>query len=296
MANAFSRSWEITKLSFDVMKKDKELFAFPILSGIFSLIFVIAMLFPTVIVSLIHNVQPSFVSGGMFYLTIFIIYFGLAFISIFFNVCVVYTVKKRFEGGNSTFGEAIGFAFSRIHLIFSWSIISATVGLILRILDNLAERLGLIGELVMKILVSILGMIWTLLTLFVIPSMVYYNIGPIAAIKKSTEALKKTWGESLIRIYGLGIIQFVFIILGILFAIGLFVALSAIGLGLTGILITLLLAVIYFVAIIVFFSVANTIFNTALFVYAETGKIPMGYNEEVLKGAFGKKEEKKGLF
>ena len=33
---AFSRSWEITKLSFSVIKQDKELLLFPIFSGIFS--------------------------------------------------------------------------------------------------------------------------------------------------------------------------------------------------------------------------------------------------------------------
>ena len=71
---------------------------------------------------------------------LFLTYLGLAFIATFFNVCVVYTTKKRFEGGNATFGESVEFAFSKIHLIFAWSLVAATVGLLLRILDNIADN------------------------------------------------------------------------------------------------------------------------------------------------------------
>ena len=53
MAGVFSRSWHITKLSFRVIKQDKELLLFPILAGIFSIIFIFAMLFPTLIVGIL---------------------------------------------------------------------------------------------------------------------------------------------------------------------------------------------------------------------------------------------------
>jgi len=135
---AFSRSLAITKLSLDVIKKDKELLLFPVLSGIFSFLFIISLLFPTVIVGLLSSSgKPAITGLGI--LLLFIVYFGLAFIATFFNVCIVYTTKKRFEGGNASFSESIKFAFSRIHLIFAWSLLSATVGLILRFIENLAE-------------------------------------------------------------------------------------------------------------------------------------------------------------
>jgi hypothetical protein len=71
------------------------------------------------------------VYGIVQYAIIFLTYLGLAFIATFFNVCVVYTVKIRFEGGNATFMESLKFALSKIGLIFYWSLISATVGLVL---------------------------------------------------------------------------------------------------------------------------------------------------------------------
>jgi hypothetical protein len=283
---AFSRSWEITKLSFGVIKKDRELLLFPLLAGIFSIIFIIALLFPTIISGLLAGESVAFTI--LDYVLLFIIYLGIAFIATFFNVCVVYTAKKRFEGGDSKFGEAINFAFSKIHLIFLWSLLAATVGLILRLMDNAAEKAGDAGKIALKILRSILGMVWSIITIFVVPAMVYHNLGPFAAIKKSVQVLRKTWGESLIRHYGLGLVQSIFIILGIILAVVLVIITLPLGGIVLGIVIVLL--VLYFLAVILVFSIANSIFNTALYVFAESGQVPGGYNQEVLGNAFkGKK-------
>jgi uncharacterized membrane protein len=102
-----------------------------------------------------------------------------------------------------------------VHQIFVWSLVAATVGLFLRALDQAAERAGPLGRIVVGILSAALGMMWSIVTIFVVPAMVYKNIGPIDAIKDSVQTLKSTWGESLIRHYGLGLIQFVFLVLGV---------------------------------------------------------------------------------
>ena len=222
MSNAFSRSWEITKLSFNVIRKDKELLLFPLLAGIFSILFMVAMVFPTIIIWFLKGTaQQSF---GIFeYAIIFVTHLGLAFIATFFNVCVVYTTKERFNGGNATFGESIKFALSKVHLIFAWSLVSATVGLILRLLDRMAERSGHVGRIILSMLTAVLGLAWSIVTIFVVPGMVYHDLGPIEAIKRSVQTLRKTWGESLIRYLGLGLIEFLFIAAGVIIAVILFI-------------------------------------------------------------------------
>ena len=127
--NAFSRSWMITKLTFDVINKDRELLWFALLSFIFSAIFAIVMIFPTIVPSLMEEGLSQDSMQLYQYAILFVTYFGLAFIATFFNVCVVYTTKVRFEGGNATFGESIKFALSRVGVIVQWSLLSATVGL-----------------------------------------------------------------------------------------------------------------------------------------------------------------------
>jgi len=89
MFDVLSRSWEITKLNFDVMKKDKELLLFPLFASIFSILFLIAMLVPSIITSFIENGAGPEVYGIVQYTILFLTYLGLAFIATFFNVCVV---------------------------------------------------------------------------------------------------------------------------------------------------------------------------------------------------------------
>jgi hypothetical protein len=287
--NAFSRSWMITKLTFGVINKDRELLWFALLSFVFSTMFAIAMIFPTVIPALLDNGFSNDSLEMYQYVILFITYFGLAFIATFFNVCVVYTTKIRFAGGNATFGESIRFAFTRINLIIQWSLLSATVGLLLRLLHNLASRLGKIGEIVANIVISLLGMAWSILTVFVVPVLVYEGVGPIDAIKKSAQVIKKTWGESLIKAIGLGLVQFLVFVLIILISGALtFVLASAfdvmgllVGIGI-GVLLLLLAGLV--------FTVASTIFNTALYLYANNNMVAEGFSEDVVRGAFKPKE------
>ena len=287
--NAFSRSWKITKLSFSVINKDRELLGFAFLAFIFSTIFSVAMIFPSIV--------PSLMEGGFSedsmefyqYAILFITYFGLAFIATFFNVCVVYTTKVRFEGGDATFGESIKFAFSRLGLIAKWSLLSATVGLLLRILQNLASKLGKVGEVIANILISLLGMAWSIISIFVVPVLVYEGLEPIPALKKSVEVIKKTWGESLIRVFGLGLMQF-FAILIVLFASAGLTYVLATSFDITGMLIGISVGVLLLLLTGLIFSVATTVFNTALYVYANNNTVASGFSEEDVKSAFRSKK------
>jgi hypothetical protein len=278
----------ITKLTFGVINKDRELLWFALLAFIFSTLFSVAMIFPSVVPVLMQN-EFSQESLQVFeYVMIFLTYFGLAFIATFFNVCVVYTTKIRFEGGNATFSESFKFAFSKLTLILQWSLLSATVGLLLRILHNLASSLGKIGEIVANILIGLLGMAWSIMTIFVVPVLVYEGLGPIDALKKSTEVIKRTWGESLIKAIGLGLVQ-LFLVILIILASGALTYLLASAYDVTGLIVGISIGLLLLLLTGLIFSVASTIFNTALYVYANNNLIASGFNEEVVKGAFKQK-------
>jgi len=288
----FSRSWALTKASFRAIGEDKELLIYPILAMIFSIIFIVAMLFPTIIVGFLRESKISPFSV-LEYLLIFLVYLGLSFITVFFNVCVVYTAAMRFSGKNATLGSSFKFAFSRIHLIFLWSLVSATVGLLLNLIDRIAQKAGPVGKIILTIVRSILGLIWSIITLFVIPAMVYKNLGPFAAIKESVIVLKKTWGENLVRFLTMTIIEFLFFILGIILFIPLIFI--AIPLGVYAIIIVIGIFLFYFLGLALIFSIANQIYNTALYVYATTGKVVGGFDKETMTGAFKNTNQKLGV-
>lgn len=284
MVEVFKRSWHITKLSFGVVRQDKEMLLFPVLAGIFSLLYSVLLLYPSIIV----DMNTSDGIGPVEIVLLFVTYFGLSFIATFFNVCVVYTTKVRFEGGDATFGQSWGFAMSRLGQIAKWALVSASVGVALRLLDAAAQRAGAVGQAIMSVLVSLLGMAWTVITLFVVPIMVYENVGPKDALKRSTETLKRTWGESLMRHYGLGLIQFVCLMLAALIGVALFAILG--GLGGFGLLVAFLLTLALVIGVILVFNVANAVFNTALYAYANGQGLPGGFDQNTVENAFRSKD------
>jgi len=73
-----------------------------------------------------------------------------------------------------------------------------------------------------------------------------------------------------------------------LISVALFALLS--GMGTVGGAIAIGFFVLYFLALVLVFQVAHTVFNTALYVYANAGGAPGGFDEDVLQGAFRLRE------
>lgn len=291
MLEVLQRSWVLTKLTFRVMAQDKEMLLFPLLAGVSSLVLAAALLVPTVLSRLASaGGQSVGALGALDYLLLAATYFGLAFIATFFNVCVVHTTKARFEGSDATFTDSLRFALSRVPLIAAWSAVAATVGLVLRALHRAAERAGGTGELVLGVLTSVLGMAWTVVTLFVVPGMVYRGLGPLAAIRDSVAAVRRTWGESLVRHFGLGVVEALFLVLGAGMA---YVLLNTLGgLGTAGVVAAVGVSAVYFLGVVLVFQVAKNVFNTALYAYANDLALPATFDEDTLRHAFRRRHRR----
>ena len=158
-------------------------------------------------------------------------------------------------------------------MIAGWALVSATVGLILRIIEDRSDRIG-------QIVAGLLGMAWTVVSFLVVPILVMENKGPIAALRDSTALLKKTWGEQLVSNFSFGAIFFLLSIPAL--------ALIFLGFhlgGAVGGIACIVLAVIYLIVLGLVQSALQAIFQTALYLYARDGQVPEGFRAEVLDGA-----------
>ena len=286
MFASFSNGIELTKASFGVIRKDPEMLLFPVLGGFFSLLYSAALLVPTLITKLLNQSGEDVGLGIIEAVAVGATYFGLAFIATFFNTCVVYTSKVRFEGGDASFMDSIKFALSRIPQIAAWSAPAASVGLVLKMLDDAAERAGGIGGIIIGIIRGILGAAWSIMTIFVVPVMVYEGVGPFDAIKRSVQTLKQTWGENLVRYFGFGLIQFLAVLPGVAI---IFLGVSMVGASPTLGLIVAGLGFFWIVMTALVFQVAVMVFNTALYSWANSGRVVEGFSQPQLQGAMGPK-------
>src|SRR5262249_37157560 len=149
------RSYAIFVESLRVLAKDKEILIFPLLSGIITILAFATMVFAGITSGLVQRFQTGDRVTG--YVVLFIWYFVSWFIVLFFNVAVIHCASIRLKGGDPTVAD--GFRASMQHLgrIAAWALVSATVGIILRVI---AERAKIVG----RIIAGLLGAAWSIAT------------------------------------------------------------------------------------------------------------------------------------
>lgn len=186
--NRFSNGWTIAANSFKVLKENRQLILFPILSGI-SMIVIVASFFTAVLGFNgwnIDNVQENSRVAG--YAILFAFYIVNYFVIVFFNMALIHCTSLYFKGEEVTVRKGIDFSMSRIGSIFAWAVFAGIVGGILKIIQ---ENVGSLG----KIITGLIGVVWSIATFFVVPVIAYENLSPIAAFKRSASLMKEKWGE-----------------------------------------------------------------------------------------------------
>jgi len=280
----FSRSWELVKQSFTILRSDKQLMLFPVLSAVSC--FVVTAVIATGGAFLLLPARAAAIAAGerfnpnqspMFLLGMFTLYVVNYFVIVFFNVALVGVANSRLMGGSWTFKDGLELAWERKGTILEWALMAATVGVLLRTLE---ERLGLMGRLIMRII----GIAWTLACYFVVPVLAFEDLTPIDALKRSSKLFRDTWGEKVIGGFSLSMVSLVLMLPGI----GLPIAAAFLA-GINGMMVGLILMVLYFLVLSVFMSAVGGIFNAALYRYACFKQVPPAFSEELIVSAWAPK-------
>lgn len=255
---------------------DRNLLVFPLLSGIVTLFVIATFILPLIFAGGAFSLATNSIAG---IILIFLFYLATSFVVIFFNVGLISCVSARLQGQRMTVREGLQSAFGQIKPILAWAVISATVGLILRIIEDRAGAAGGIAT-------ALVGGAWSLVTYFVVPVFVFERKGILDAIRESWTLFRKTWGESVV---GTVSITLVFVAIGILAFI---LALATLFLGNFIVFLSALALFILFIAILaVMASAMQGIFVAVLYMYARTGEVPAGFDRTLLSEAFTRKEE-----
>ena len=273
MFDKFSRSWELVKASASVLRSDKELMLFPVLSGIATLVVLATFLLP---IYALRVFADGFGVGGAVFG--FLFYFVQYSVIIFFNCALVGAAMIRMDGGDPTLGDGFRAAKSRIGAILGYAAIAATVGVLLQSLKNGKNHF------LVRLLGSGLGVAWTLATFLVVPVLVSRNVGPIDALKESVSLLKRTWGENAVGQVGIGA-AFGLITAG--------VAIAGFGLAFLAAQVSWALAiavgVVFLLAVLllgIYQAALSGIYSAALYRYAVSNETPAGFGGADLEHAF----------
>lgn len=265
-----ARSWQLTRQSYAVLMKDKELMLLPILSGLAILLVCATFVGGFVATGQdIDHVDQT--TGALAGLSFYIVTYTIAF---FFQAALIAGALQRMNGGDPTLGSALGAASNRLGAILVWGIIAGTVGAILKAIQERSELIG-------KLVVGLVGVVWSLATYFMVPVLVMEGEPIGVSFKRSTQLFKKTWGETMIGGAGIGLASLLVTLPLAAICVALAVYVSpwiAIAIGLPGIALSM-----------VFFSALQGVYVAALYRYATTGEAADGFEQDALAGAFQRK-------
>src|SRR5262245_43637460 len=284
--DSISRSFSLLKQSWAVLRANMTLAIFPILSGLACIMVMVSFLAPVIA---IPGLRDMFTQGNrrgdpaaqvVFWVGLFCFYLVNYFIIVFFNVALVSCAIMHFNGRKPTFTDGLRAAMSRMPQILGWATMAATVGIILKAIDDRSDWLG-------QFAVHLLGLAWSAVTYLVVPILAVEKLGPIDAVKRSATLLKQCWGEGLVGNFSLGLIAFVayipgFVIIFAAVALGgmagpanLPILIAGIGLG-----------VLYMLGVAIILSTLKQIYVAGLYIYAAEQRVPGTFSTDLMRGAF----------
>jgi len=273
-----ARSWELVKASWAVLRADKELIVFPVLSTIAVTVVMITFAVPLFLMGVFER---GFVRGGGIPLAG--IFLGFAFYAVqytiifYCNSALVGAAMIRLNGGDPTVGDGFRVANRHFGSIVGYALIAATVGIILR---NIARR-GFIG----RIIATTFGLAWNIATFLAVPVLVVEGVGPIEAVKRSTHLLKKTWGEQIVGNLGIGAA----FALALIAVIGLFGGALALAIATESAALIVGVVAVFVLALTLMGlvgSALSAIYTAAVYRYATEGDAGGMFDAELVRRAF----------
>jgi len=283
MTGTFSDSWQLTKTSFRLIREDRALLIFPLVGGL-SILGVIALLILGEFWLFAPGLPargPSGLVDAAAVVLFLVTYLAMVFLSVYCTAALVGAATLKLSGQQPSAADGWRIARARIGRLVVWALIAATVALVIQ---AIASRTRGVGGLVIRL---VGGVAWGVATYFIVPVILYEDLRPWPALKRSGHLFTSTLGRTLVSnlalglLLGLGIVVAVIVaFIGILLAVGL-VAGGSLVLGL--ILIGVGLAIGVTVALVG--AAAEGILQAALYRYATTGQIDPGLFPPGYEGA-----------
>ncbi|HEY6618325.1 MAG TPA: DUF6159 family protein [Steroidobacteraceae bacterium] len=283
MFDKISRSWSLAGQCWTVLKEDPALLVFPLLSSIVLLVLLGSFALP--MFAFYHSLQPALADGNtthtsrlLFYITMYAFYFVSYAVMMFFNSALISVALKRLDGESASVSEGLQMALAHLPAILGYAAIAATVGTILR---SIEERVGFVG----RIVIGIIGAGWTIATAMTLPVLIEEDVGPVEAISRSLTLLRRNWGENVIGNGGISLGVAVVAIPIFVLAWLLVVAAGSTHSG-ASIFLAMALFVVMMIAIGLVSTTLHAIYTAALYRYATGSKENAGIDGDLLAEAY----------
>lgn len=299
---SFGNSKQLTKMSYDVVKRQRRLYRWTVKAGIYGFVAGAAGVIPGAVLLGVSGVlddgtdttgsAAGAASGGSIGMAIaggILIVAGMVAGTTAANVQLASLVRAaddELHGRQPDDDAARQASRQRLGALFSWSIISVAVGLLIQAIRGNGDS-GPLASVVRGLLAGLVAAVWTVVTTLVMPVIVIERLGAVAAIKRSAGIIRSTWGEALIGGVRIGLrFGLLYTLPGILLIVGGVAVAVAAGAPWVALGVLMVIVGIALVALgAVKAATCRTVFGVALYRWA-TGDGALGpFSDADLRGA-----------
>jgi len=263
------RGWALTKKSWGVLNKHRELVRFPLYGAVATIPLAFIFLGPGL------YVLEKNVLGGAIPLLVIGVYV-LAVVSFYFSVGLAAAADMIFRGEEATVSDGLAVARTRFSQICGWAAVSTAISVFMAALENQGGIAGTIAA-------RLVGMAWSLVTFLAVPVIAIEGTGPFETLKRSAHLFKSRWGAQITGNIAIGGAVFFFGVLpsAIVIAAGVLVWASA---SFAGALLVVIGAISLAISLLIS-KALNGIFGVALYRYTLDGEAIGGFTAEDLESA-----------
>jgi hypothetical protein len=272
----------------DVVGQYRRLAVFPLLSMLGLLVGFFALTIPaalalgdpgkSIMATLgkgLHLLEGKLTSKTIWF--VFPLYFFEYFTVVFFNTALACSTLGAFRGEDVSVMAGFRMAAKRIPTLLAWTLVASTVGLLFRLIEERADTVA-------RFFSAILGALWSLAIVLVVPVLAAEDLGPVDALRRSATLFKKTWGEDVGgSLGGMMVMGLILLLVVLPLAILSFYLFNKnppfliAGLTICAIIVLALCAVV---------SACEMVFKTILYSFATRGPLPGDLDADALADAF----------
>ena len=188
---------------------------------------------------------------------------------------IIATAMQRLEGRDASVRDGFRLTVRRFPQLAGWTVFGALVGLVINLV---AEKLKLGG----RIAALIAGVTWVVVTMLVVPVLLFEDRGVFGSIRRSADLVKRKWGEGVTGYGSINVALAIVMVPLLVAAAALFAVDLALGIAVMAVTV---------VTLVFLAGTLGGVFNAALYRYAVAGKASGPFSGPQLESTFVTKEE-----
>lgn len=293
MWRRYGVSWRLVRSSWSVLRHNAELLFFPLLTVVGASL-MLGGLGWSLFWLLGYDIQR--VVGAPVWVHVLLTYGWLVLtygVGIYTNTALVAIVLRLLRGERPDFQEGWRLATARLPCILGYALLMATIGMVIRLIFRPAGFLGrLIGPALERtIAFTFVGLAWHVIPYFVVPVIIYEDVRPLDALRRSAGIIKRTWGNDVVVNASVWLA-----FAGPLILVGLIAspALTWATMTLNEWIVTgVVYALLVMLLLTLLFKMAmDGIFSAAVYEYATNGVVVDPFDPDDLRGAFSSRSSR----